>query len=208
MELQFFGANCLKVSSKKATIVVDDNLEELGKSSVTKPGDVRVFTGTPPEKKLEGSFIVAQPGEYEIADVSITGVAAQAHIDNSGTSNATMYRIVIDDIRLAVVGHIDPNLKEAQLEALGAIDVLVVPVGGSGFTLDPLGAQQVIKAIEPKIVIPTYYAYSKLNYPMPAVSLEEALKTLAMEPKEKVSKLKIKPADLLSDQTQLIVLEA
>lgn len=207
MDLQYFGANCLKITTKKATIVIDDNLAELGKSSVTKSGDVRVFTGKAPEDAIEGSFVLAQPGEYEIADVSITGVAAQAHVDEPGTKNVTMYRIVVDDIRLAVVGHIDPKLTEGQLEDLGTIDVLVVPVGGHGFTLDPVGAQQVIKAIEPKIIIPTYYADAKLSYPVPALSLEDALKELAMEPKEKVAKLKVKPADLLSDQPQLIVLE-
>lgn len=208
MDLQFFGANCLKVTSKKATVVIDDNLAELGKSSVTKAGDVRVFTGKDPGDKLEGSFVVAQPGEYEIGDVSITGIAAQAHVDEPGTKNATMYRIVMDDIRLAVVGHIDAKLTEGQLEDLGTIDVLVVPVGGHGFTLDAVGAQQLIKAIEPKIVIPTYYQDSKLSYPVPAVTLQDALKELAMEPKDTVARLKVKATDLLTDQPQLIVLEA
>ena len=208
MELQFFGANCLKVTTKKATVVIDDNLSELGKSPVTKPGDVRVFTGAMPEDKREGSFVIAQPGEYEIGDVSVTGVAAQAHVDQAGSKNATMYRIVSDDIRLAVVGHIDPKLTEAQLEELGTIDILVVPVGGHGFTLDAVGALQVIKAIEPKIIIPTYYDNPKLTLPVPAVTLADALRELAMEPKETVAKLKIKAADLLSDQPQLIVLES
>ncbi len=208
MDLQFFGANCLKVTTKKATVVIDDNLAELGKSSVTKAGDVRVFTGAAPKDKIEGCFVLAQPGEYEIGDVSVTGIAAQAHVDEPGTKNATMYRIVADDIRLAVVGHIDAKLTEGQLEDLGTIDVLVVPVGGHGFTLDAVGAQQVIKAIEPKIVIPTYYDDAKLNYPVPAVKLADALKELAMEPKETVSKLKVKATDLLTDQPQLIVLEA
>ncbi len=208
MDLQFFGANCLKITSKKAAIIIDDNLQELGGKSVTKPGDVRVFTGAAPEDVIEGSFVVAQPGEYEIADVSIIGVPAQAHIDEPGSKNATMYRIVIDDIRVAVVGHIDPKLTEAQLESLGTIDVLIVPVGGNGFTLDGVGAQQVIKAIEPKLVIPTYYADKNLSYPMPAASLDDALKALGMEPKDKVSKLKVKATDQLSDQAQLIVLEA
>lgn len=207
MELQFFGANCLKIVSKKTTVIVDDNLAELGAKSITKPGDTRVSTGKAPEDKLEGSFVVAQPGEYEIGDVSIVGVPAQAHIDEPGTLNATIYKIVAEDIRLAVVGHIDPKLSEAQLELLGTIDVLVVPVGGSGFTLDAVGAQQVIKAIEPKIVIPAYYDDAKLKFPVPAVKLQDAIKELAMEPKETTTKLKVKPTDLLSDQPQLYILE-
>ncbi len=100
------------------------------------------------------------------------------------------------------------ELTEAQLEELGTIDILVVPVGGSGFTLDPVGALQVIKAIEPKIVIPTYYADAKLKYPMPAISLDEALKGLGMEPKDRTAKLKIKATDLLGEQMQLVVLES
>lgn len=207
MELQFFGANCLKVTSKKTVVVIDDNLADIGGKAVTKSGDVRVFNGKEPKGKIEGCFTLAQPGEYEIGDVSVTGVAAQAHIDEPGTLNATMYKIVAEDVRLAVVGHIDPKLSEAQLEALGTVDVLVIPVGGSGFTLDAVGAQQVIKAIEPKIVVPTYYDDSKLTFPVPAVSLDDALKELAMEPKDRVAKLKVKPADLLIDQAQLIVLE-
>ncbi len=207
MELQFFGANCLRIASKKAVVVIDDNLAELGGKSITKSGDVRLFSGKAPEGKIEGCFTLDQPGEYEVADISITGIAAQAHIDEPGTANATMYKLEADDIRLAVVGNIDPKLSEAQLEKLGVIDVLVVPVGGSGFTLDAVGAQQVIKAIEPKLIIPVYYSDNKLNFPVPAVSLADALKELAMEPKETVSKLKIKAADLLSDQPQLIVLQ-
>jgi L-ascorbate metabolism protein UlaG (beta-lactamase superfamily) len=86
------------------------------------------------------------------------------------------------------------------------IDVLITPVGGNGYTLDPVGALSIIKKIEPKIVIPTHYADKALQYPVPQQSLEDALKALAMEPKQAASKLRVKPADL-SDTTQLIVLD-
>lgn len=208
MELQFFGANCLRITTKKANVVIDDYQAEMGKSAVTKSGDVRVFTDKSQSSDLEGSFVIAQPGEYEIADVSITGIAAQAHIDEPGTTNATMFKIVVDDIRLVVVGNIDSKLDESQLEALGTVDILAVPIGGNGITLDGIGALQIVKAIEPKLVIPTYYADSKLNFPVPPMSLQDGLKGIAMEPKDRVSKLKIKPADLLTDKAELIVLEA
>jgi L-ascorbate metabolism protein UlaG (beta-lactamase superfamily) len=72
--------------------------------------------------------------------------------------------------------------------------------------MDAVGALNVIKSIEPKLVIPTHYDDKGLKYPVPQVSLEEALKGLAMEPKETVPKLKLKPADI-SETTELIVLE-
>jgi hypothetical protein len=54
--------------------------------------------------------------------------------------------------------------------------------------------------------VPTHFADAAINYPVPQVELETALKELAMEPKDHLTKLRLKPGDL-SDATQLIVLE-
>lgn len=205
MELQFYGANCVRLSNKKASIVIDDNLADLGLKSVTKAGDIALFTGAHGEPAVETKLLIDQPGEYEVSDVSITGIAARAHVDEAGT-NATMYKIVADDLRVVVLGHIYPELTDDQLEALGMVDVLVVPVGGNGYTLDAAGALSLIKKIEPKLVIPTHFDDKSVKYVVPQASLEDALKNLAMEPKETVGKLKVKPVDL-SDVTQLVVLE-
>ncbi len=207
MEIQYFGGNCVKITTKKASLVVDDNIKQLGGSKISKPSDIIISTSRIDGEDPDAVLYVDSPGEFEASNISISGVAARAHTDEEGKNEATMYRIVADDIRIAVVGHIYPELSDEQLEAIGMIDVLVVPVGGHGFTLDAVGAQKVIKKIGPKLVIPTQYADSKLNYPVPATSLADALKELAMEPKETVAKLKIKGTELLTDQAQLIVLE-
>lgn len=207
MELQYYGGNCIKVITKKATVVIDDNIKELGGSDVAKPSDIQLFTTRLTGSSPKGSLIIDGPGEYEASNVSISGVAARAHVDETDMKNATIYKIVVDNIRLAIIGHVYPDLKEAQLEAIGIVDVLILPVGGHGFTLDTVGALKVIKQIEPKIIIPTQYEVKGLTYPVPAISLEESLKGLVMEPKDTVSKLKLKSSDLLSEQMQLIVLE-
>ncbi len=206
MELQFYGANCVRIVTKKATIVIDDNLSGLGLKPVVKPGDMLLSTVKANTTATEAKLVVDEPGEYEALNVALQGVAARAHMDEEGTLNATMFRIDTEDIRIAIVGHIYPDLTEEQLEALGTVDVLIVPVGGGGYTLDSVGALKVIKAIEPKIVIPTHYADKAVNYEVPQQSLDEALKGLAMEPVETTAKLKLKSTDL-PEMTQLIVLE-
>ncbi|MCA9329334.1 MBL fold metallo-hydrolase [Candidatus Saccharibacteria bacterium] len=206
MDIQYYGANCIRISTKKGTLVVDDNIASLGGSNVARPGDIVAFTGPVSETK-DARFIISRPGDYEIADISINGVSARSHMDEEDASSATMYRIVVDDIRLAIVGHIYPKLSDVQLEALGAIDILLVPVGGNGFTLDTTGALEIIKKIDPKVVIPTQYSDNDLSYEVPAVSLDEALKGLGMEVKDTLSKYKVKPAELLGDKPQLLVLE-
>lgn len=206
MELQYYGGNCVKISTRKATIIIDDNLAELGQKSVTKPGNIALFTAAHGEPAAEVALAIDQPGEYEVSDVSIMGIAARAHIDVDEQANATIYRLVAEDIRLCVLGHVYPELNDSQLEAIGTVDVLIVPVGGNGYTLDGIGALKLIKKIEPKLIIPTHYADAALNYPVPQQELEEALKNLAMEATDTTPKLKLKPADI-TDVTHLVVLE-
>jgi L-ascorbate metabolism protein UlaG (beta-lactamase superfamily) len=205
MDLQFYGANCLSVTHKGSRLVIDDNLADLGAKNILKPDDVALFTGP------HGAADIARlsfdsPGEYEVADTSVIGIAARAHIDEPGTSNATMFKLVTGDVSILITGHIYPELSDTQLETVGVIDLLIVPVGGNGYTVDPVGALKLIKAIEPKLIIPTHYADEALHYPVPQQELANALTELAMEPKETVSKLKLKHAEL-ADLTQLIILE-
>jgi L-ascorbate metabolism protein UlaG (beta-lactamase superfamily) len=205
MDLQFYGANCVSLTHKGTRIVVDDNLAELGAKSVTKPDDVSLRSLLS-EDQPAGRIVFSGPGEYEVADISIIGIAARAHMDEAGTTKATMFKLVIGETSLLFTGHVYPELSEAQLEAIGMIDVLVVPVGGNGYTVDPVGALKLIKAIEPKLVVPTHYDDTSLTFPMPQQSLANALKELGMEPRETVTKLKLKPGEL-TDVTQLVILE-
>jgi L-ascorbate metabolism protein UlaG (beta-lactamase superfamily) len=127
-------------------------------------------------------------------------------MDEASETTSTLYKILIDDIRLVITGHVHPDLSDKQLETIGIVDVLCMPMGGNGYTLDPEGALKLIKEIEPKLVIPTHYAAEGLNYPVPQKSLDEILQLIGMEPIDRVTKLRVKLADL-ADLTQLIVLE-
>ncbi len=206
MDIQYYGANCVRLTTKKSSIIVDDNLAELGAKSVTKAGDVALFTAAHGLPAAETKLVLDMPGEYEVSDMSIQGVAARAHMDEPGKHSATMFKLTVDDIRVVVVGHIYPELSDDQLEALGTIDVLIIPVGGNGYTLDSVGALHVIKEIEPKIVIPTHYDELGLNFPVPQQPLAEALKNLGMEAKEPVAKLKLKASEM-GEVMQLVILE-
>lgn len=205
MEFQYHGGNCISLNMKQASIVIDDNLTELGLKPVTKADDIALFTHEHPNIP-DAKLVLSDPGEYEVSEVSIFGIPARAHMDEAGKQTATIYKIQYDDLKVAVVGHIHPDLSEDHLEEIGTVDVLFIPVGGNGYTLDGVGALAVIRKIEPKLVIPTHYDDGKTKYPVPQQPLAEALKGLSMEPKETLAKYKPKPADY-SENVQLIVLE-
>ena len=203
MELQFYGANCVRITTKKASVVVDDLNGE-----ATKAGDIALFTGSHDKPKADTKIVIDQPGEYEVSDTSVQGIAARAHMDEDKNGHtATIFKLIAEDIRVAVLGHIYPELNDEQLEALGRVDVLIVPVGGSGYTLDGIGALKLIKKIEPKIVIPTHYADKAVKYEVPQAELADVLKDISMEPKETVPKLKLKAGELFGENSQLIILE-
>ena len=206
MELQYYGANCIRITTRKTSIVIDDNLGSLGLKSVTKPGDIVIRTSGDMPKHKDVRFSAESPGEYEIAGVIIHGIGARAHMDEEGKTGAVVYTIEAEDVRIAVVGHIFPDLSDEQVEQIGHVDVAIIPVGGNGYILDGTGALQVIKKLEPRLVIPTHYADKAIKYEVPQAELVDALKSLTMEPQDTVVKLKLKQSEL-SEGTHLIVLE-
>ncbi len=204
MDLQFYGGNCISLTHKGVRVVVDDNLAELGGKTIVRPDDVALFTG--PHGEVKARLTLDGPGEYEVSDISIVGIKARAHIDEPDQKNATMFKLLVGDLTILITGHVYPDVSDKQLEAIGLVDILFVPVGGNGYTVDPVGALKLIKEIEPKLVVPTHYADSVLKFPVPQQELAAALRELGMEPKETVTKLRLKPGEI-SDVTQLVVLE-
>lgn len=204
MELQYYGANCIKITNKKNSIVIDDNLSKLGGKSVATSKDIVLATGDT-VLSPDARFTIDKPGEYEVADISVQGIAARAHMDEEKKMSATMYRLLIDGVRVVVLGHIYPELNDEQLEALGTVDILFIPVGGNGYTLDSIGAQRIIKDIEPRIVVPTHYDSSSLKYEVPQTPLEDAIKGLGMEVKQTLDSIKMKNFEL-GEGTELVVL--
>ncbi len=207
MDVQFYGANCVVLSSKQTRVVVDDNLTTLGVKSVTRDGDICLFTSTRPDTVTsQPKLIIDTPGEYEASNISIAGIQVRAHMDEDKQKNGVMYKITWGETKYLVTGHAFPKLSEAELEIIGIVDVMFVPVGGNGYTLDATGALQLIKQVEPKVVIPTHYADSRLKYEVPQTELEDVLKTMGMEPKQAGTKFQFKPAEL-TGSTEIVVIE-
>ncbi len=206
MDIQFYGANCVSISTKHVRLVFDDTLTSLGAKTVTRDGDVAIFTTAHPAAVAGAKMTIDMAGEYEVSGVNIQGIQARAHTDTETERNATIYKVTVGDVRVLVLGHIYPKLSESKLEDIGVVDVLFVPVGGTGYTMDPVGALQLVKAIEPKIFVPTHYADNALSYEVPQQTLAEAVKAFGMEPKETTKKLQFKPSEV-TNTTQLVILE-
>ena len=179
MELQYFGANGLKFSTKKSTIVVDPISDIAPLKVDLKKANALLITQPSLKPNVDNeAFLIDGPGEYEFEDYSVKGIPAQAHTASSGDKSATMYWIEANNTRFLITGHIDAKLSEEQLEAIGIVDVVIVPVGGNGYTLDAIGAATVVRAIEPKLVIPVHADDGGLKYEVPQAKIELFVKEL------------------------------
>jgi L-ascorbate metabolism protein UlaG (beta-lactamase superfamily) len=197
-EVEYKGANCVVISSKKASVVTDPKLSLVGLKDANVKDAIELATEARFAVNSDTAKLVLEgPGEYGVADFDIRGIAAQRHLDSEADPKAsTMYRIECGDIRAAVIGNVYEKLSEEQLEELGIIDVLIIPVGGSGYTLDATGATTITRQIDPKIVVPVHYADPAISYEVPQSEVDVFLSELGA-PVEEAPKLKLKNAAAL-----------
>lgn len=202
-EIEYKGGNAVVITTKKVKVMIDPKRSVVGLKDPTTKGAVVVATD--PNLALysdESALTIDGPGEYEVSDVSIKAIAVDRYGSASGSREQTMYRLEIGDVRLAVLGNIVSDLTENQQEALGIIDMVILPVGGGG-TLNATEAAKLARAIEAKVVIPVHYADSTLAYAEPQESLEVFKKEFSAEV-EQVAKYKVKSSTTIPTANTII----
>lgn len=193
MEIQYLGASAVKITTKNS-ITLFNPVSDIAKLSTDLKKVTCVITtqdALSAPAYSDDVFLITGPGEYELTDSSIKGVATQPHTGSVGDKSATMYRYAINDINILFVGHADEKQAESQLEEIGVVDIMIVPVGGGGYTLDSVAAANLVRAVEPKLVIPVHYA-DGLQYDVPQQDLEAFTKELSAHTEEATDKLKLK----------------
>ena len=65
-------------------------------------------------------------------------------------------RVAVDDVRVVAAGRLRRQLTEDEIDSLGHVDVLVIPVGG-GDALGAIEAAKLVNAVEPSIVVPARF---------------------------------------------------
>jgi len=197
-DIEYKGANAIIISTKKVIAIVDPKLSINGLKDLVVKDAVEMATESRfAINSKDAQLFIDGPGEYEIGELSIRGISAVRHIDTeSDEKKSTIYQIAIGEVKTAVIGNIAPKLTDDQLEEIGVVDIVVIPVGGAGYTLDATSAASLIRQIGPKAVIPVHYADSSISYEVPQDKLEVFVKELGA-PVETTSKYKVKGASSL-----------
>jgi L-ascorbate metabolism protein UlaG (beta-lactamase superfamily) len=162
MEISWLGHSCFKLKDKQATVITDPYSPDLG-YSLDKPtaNIVTVSHQHPGHAYTEGvganPKAVTGSGEYEIGGVLIIGIDT-FHDEDRGKIRGknTVYLVEMDEIAICHLGDLGHVLTNKQVEKLGTVDVLLLPVGGVSTINAPIAAE-IVRQLEPKVVIPMHY---------------------------------------------------
>lgn len=216
MHIIWHGQSCFEIivsqqKGEQVKIVIDPYSEEIGLKLPKLEPEILLVTHDHNDhnnvKGVFGSpFLIENPGEYERKDIFIQGIPSY-HDEKEGKERGknTIYTIEAEEMRLCHLGDFgEKELNPEQLETIGDIDILMVPVGGQ-FTVDAKGAAKVISQIEPRIIIPMHYHLPKLKIKID--DLDKFLKEMGRKSATPEPKLLIKKKDLLVEETKIVVLQ-
>ncbi|MEK7658831.1 MAG: MBL fold metallo-hydrolase [Patescibacteria group bacterium] len=214
-KITWAGQSCFQISvsnskNHDADIVIDPFDEALGLKVPNLSADILLTSHDHADhnniKAVKNEpFLISGPGEYEVKGVFIYGIPS-FHDSAEGKERGanTIYTIEAEDMKFCHLGDLgQKQLTDEQVDKIGAVDVLMIPVGGN-YTISAVEAQRIISQIEPRIVIPMHYNLPKIKAELDDVS--KFLKIMGKPSIAPVDKLTVKASALPKDGMEIVVL--
>jgi len=219
MTITWFGHSCFRIETRSTnlgqakeavSVLIDPFSKEAGLRPPKIKDDLVLVTHNHFDHNNVSdanpeAFIIDGPGEYEKQGIAVRGISS-FHDKSGGKERGlnTIYVIKAEDMTVCHMGDFgQEKFEEHQLETIGDIDILMIPVGGN-YTIDYKEAVNIISQIEPKIVIPMHYKVKDLNIDI--AGPEKFLKEIGLTP-EKTDKLKIAKKNLPIEEMKLVMFQ-
>ena len=199
VDINWLGHSCFRIKGSHGVIITDPYPPDLG-YSLGKP-TARIVTVShqhPSHSYVQGISgeprQVIRPGEYEISGVLIIGIATfHDAVGGRNRGKNTVYLMEVDGVSICHLGDLGHVLTAEQVEEIGDVDVLLLPVGGVS-TINATMAAEVIRRLEPKAVVPMHYKTPALDRKLEPVS--EFLKEMGVEQIKSQPKLSLTKSSL------------
>ncbi len=175
MKIRWFGQACFLIESEKGIRIVTDPFNSsLGYKIPPLEADMVTISHEHYDHNATDQVkgkpeIVRGVGEKKIKDIAIKGVDT-FHDKAQGAQRGknTVFSFEIDGMKIVHLGDLGHILTKEQIGAIGEVDILLIPVGGT-FTLDAQEATQVVGQLKPKITIPMHYKTPAIDLPIEGV---------------------------------------
>jgi L-ascorbate metabolism protein UlaG (beta-lactamase superfamily) len=208
MDITWYGHSCFRLTERSIATVVTDPFDSdaIGYNPLKLRGDVVTISHDSPAHNFidavrKPEHVLTGPGEYEIGGVFITAVPTHSRKKN-GKRNV-IYVFDYDGITVAHLGDLDRTLKQTEVDALGTVNIALVPVGGGG-GLNAAKASEVISMLEPGIVVPMHYKTKDSHVSLDPLS--KFLKEMGIPEAAPEPVLKVRSTSI-PEETQVVVLD-
>jgi L-ascorbate metabolism protein UlaG (beta-lactamase superfamily) len=210
MEIVWYGHSCFRLTERNMATVVTDPYDHnsTGYEPLKLKADIVTTSHEAPGHSYVAAVkgktrLITGPGEYEIGGVFITGVQTDGH--NKRTDEEprnTLYVFDYDGITVAHLGDLRRVPTQMEIEALGTVNVALVPVGGGG-GLSAAKAAEVVSVIEPGIVVPMHYGTPDSLIKL--APLSKFMKEMGLGSVDAVDSLKVSRGSI-PEETRVVVL--
>lgn len=217
MNIFWYGQSCFQIIASRnrgeqTSIIIDPFSEEIGLKLPKLEADILLISHKHSDHNNAGAisgnyFLIEEPGEYDVKNVILQGISSY-HDNSQGKERGenVIYTIGVEDLKICHLGDLgQKELTGEQLEKIGEVDILMIPVGGT-YTISDKEASKIMSQLEPRITIPMHYALPKLKVKLD--SLDKFLKNFGIKNLEPLKKLSVKKKDLSSEEAKIIILKS
>ena len=210
MEITWYGHSCFRLAERGLASVVTDPYDHqtVGYQPLSLRGNIVSVSHDAPGHNHVSAIkskprVIKGPGEFEIGGVFITAVRTNGHNRQKSEKKNILCVFDYSGVTVAHLGDILRVPSQSQVEALGTVNVALVPVG-SGNGLNAAKAAEVISLLEPGIVIPMHYNTPDCKIELD--SLDKFLKEMGLSSIEAVPSLKVTKS-AIPTETKVVVLD-
>ena len=211
MEITWYGHSCFRIMERGMASVVTDPYDHntVGYAPLKLWADIVSISQDEPVHNFVSAvkgkpYLIIGPGEFEIGGVFITAVQTDGRGQKkSQESRNTLYVFDYESVTVAHLGNLRSVPSQTEIEALGQVNVALVPVGG-GNGLSAANAGEVVSMLEPGIVIPMQFSTPDTTVnlePLSKFLKEMGAGTLTPEPVLKISK------STIPSETRIMILD-
>ena len=164
MKIIWNGHSCFTVESRDGTVVLDPFAD--GKVPGFQPLKLSadLVLCSHEHSDHNGRACVALSGKP--CSITVEEIASW-HDEAEGAKRGpnTIHVLGAEGMRIAHLGDLGCELSEEQIGLLQNLDVLMIPVGGF-FTIDAGQAAEIVRQLQPRVVIPMHYRQGIHGYPV------------------------------------------